>query len=387
MSLQFKTKYVNDKTDPFHEYLDIDLYHQTENGSPAPLTFSTTRTVPFLDCPEKYFLSIVRFSIDLQLPVFIPKLNYTYLTSTPYTPFDPNLTDYWIGIYNTSNISPEMFYIWVDFSPENETLTVPTSYDPSNKYYHTYVYTSFINKLNIALKAVHDAAGFSTGAQPYFTLDSSTLNISLVFPNLGIYTADGDIYVNQPLQRLLTGLSFTTTNFTDVYTPVVAGQPVPSSNTLYKFNLGTPTPVGSVTVATTQTSPLSTWNPVKSLVFTSNTLPIIQSSEATEKVYGTNVTFGSNESNNVTGSILTDFVVAIGPNSLYSPFVLYIPSSEYRLIDLYGSSPLSKFDVQVYWKDKYNNLNLVLLPSGGGASMKVLFRKKSFNTTSKNLLV
>jgi hypothetical protein len=60
----------------------------------------------------------------------------------------------------------------------------------------------------------------------------------------------------------------------------------------------------------------------------------------------------------------------------YKPNLIYVPSAEYRMIDMFGDNDITTFDINVFWKDKRSNLIPFTLQSGASASMKILFRLK-----------
>jgi hypothetical protein len=60
----------------------------------------------------------------------------------------------------------------------------------------------------------------------------------------------------------------------------------------------------------------------------------------------------------------------------YRPEVSYVPSAEYRFVDLLNDAPINQIDIQVYWKDKLSRLRNFYLPAGASCSMKILFQKK-----------
>jgi hypothetical protein len=59
--------------------------------------------------------------------------------------------------------------------------------------------------------------------------------------------------------------------------------------------------------------------------------------------------------------------------------VNYVPSSEYRLIDLFGTSPVNSINVNIFWRNRFGTLIPVTLSSGGSANIKIMFRRKDFN--------
>jgi hypothetical protein len=42
---------------------------------------------------------------------------------------------------------------------------------------------------------------------------------------------------------------------------------------------------------------------------------------------------------------------------------------------------LNRVDIIVYWKDKFGNIHPFELSPGNSASVKLMFRRKDFNTT------
>lgn len=75
--------------------------------------------------------------------------------------------------------------------------------------------------------------------------------------------------------------------------------------------------------------------------------------------------------------ILTDFQLSVTNGPEARSYAQYVPTSEYRLIDLTGNTPLNNIDIQVYWQDKYRVLYPLYINPLDSLDMKILFRKKS----------
>jgi hypothetical protein len=124
-------------------------------------------------------------------------------------------------------------------------------------------------------------------------------------------------------------------------------------------------------------------NPVQSIVFTSTILPVVMESVGTPLIL--NGTSSSQISIGSTANVfpvVTDFIVPFSATNGYVPDVSYVPSGEYRLVDLYGESPANQVDIQVYWKDQYGLLHPFYLGSGCSGSLKLMFRRKDYNDVS-----
>lgn len=373
-NLQFRTKFIDDRTDPFHVYFDINAVNQNGNTTAAQLNYNETRNAPYIMCPEKYFISVVRFDISTNLPVFIPKL---LLNQS-----DANLLDYNMWIHSsaaskTATINFEWTTQGVSPVPSPDAPPNYTYQQLQNDYYYCYSFNYFLNLMNVQIAAALTAASITT-LKVWFTMDAATLNLQLNFTATG-----GDMpefFISPTLKNLMS-------SFPLAINPIPLVSSPPSAYEIMWYN-ASGAALTTPFVINTETSPFPAWNPVSSIVFTTVTLPVIPTNESLPIVYGINTQFGnSTASNNNSATVITDFVVDIGPNSLYNPNVQYLPTAEYRLNDMYGNSPLVNLDLQVWWKDKYNNLYPLLIPAGGSASIKIMFRKKNYSTSSKNVIV
>jgi hypothetical protein len=121
-------------------------------------------------------------------------------------------------------------------------------------------------------------------------------------------------------------------------------------------------------------STVSNWTPVESIVFTSNTIPIISNQIAAPTIFNENqiIVGGGNNAN--FAPIITD-IQSLGITN-YRPTLLYAPTAEYRMVSLTGNRPLTNVDIEVYWRDKLGNIHNLNLFSGGSCSLKFLFRKR-----------
>ena len=130
-----------------------------------------------------------------------------------------------------------------------------------------------------------------------------------------------------------------------------------------------------------EVSSIALWNPVASIIFASSLLPIQATQTSLPKDVGknnNNFTGSGNNSNLL--SAITDFTIAVDGNNQYRPMIVYNPAAEYRLIDMCSSMNLNRIDIIVYWKDTFGNIHPFELHPGCSANVKILFRRKDFNT-------
>ena len=365
---------------PFHIYVDLDVSNDDLNptSQPPQLSFEVTRNHPFLEGnASNYFVTISRFSIQTgsSLPVFIPSI-------VPNQP-DVNKTVYSITIVNT--VTKLINTEYIEYVPSNLSLPTPsspvTTQDYTNKYYHVMNYQDFIAMVNNALVTLWGKTGLSgpiAAAVPFIEFDPSSYISVLNVPQTAFTTANYDIYFNTRLMQLFTGLPaiFKTYDGELNYQINVAGSLNNTRSITVSYS------AQSAVIAFVQVnqelSAVGLWNPVRSIVFVSNTLPIYATQTSPPQLYNSTNTgmMGSGVPN--ISNILSDFEIPISATNQYRPEINYAPPGEYRLIDLYNNSDLYKIDLNVFWKDKYNNLNPFLLQAGCSANVKLLFRHKHF---------
>jgi hypothetical protein len=218
------------------------------------------------------------------------------------------------------------------------------------------------------------------------------------------------MYFNSPLFQLFTSFNAIFNGQSNSFTTTAVGQGyyqdptgynsivIPSGTTLTGLNYeitildqqGTNqiiTPsiypnVSPVSAATTQNLFIQTlqefsttinWTPIESVVFVSNTLPIVSNQLASPLIFNENQIVTGDGNNAKFAQIITDI---ISNEQSYKPSLLYAPQAEYRMISLTGNRPLTNVDISVFWRSKTGNLFPVNLLSGGSCSLKFLFRKR-----------
>lgn len=75
--------------------------------------------------------------------------------------------------------------------------------------------------------------------------------------------------------------------------------------------------------------------------------------------------------------ILTDFQLSVISGTEARSYAQYVPTSEYRLIDMTGTTPLNNIDIQVYWQDKFRTLYPLYINPLDSLDVKILFRRKT----------
>ena len=330
-----------------------------------------------------------------------------------------NITPYALTLSFTGSGLDTTYTQAVTYIP-NDLSTTPPNWNPANaqalsleeitsNYYWVYNYEVFINMINQSLTnafwGVNGSIYATNGnAKPWASASGSTAStyqppsISWNQSNLtAIITGDNAIfsqsvstttpaylYFNQPFSTLLDAFPYQYPNVSPdspkwsyivFNTNAGAGLYVVSNYS----SLGVITPAYTAIQVYQDHQTASLMNPVQSIVFTSTLLPVVM-----ENVGAPSILNGSSSNLITIGStanifpVVTDFIVPFSATNSYVPDISYVPSGEYRLVDLYGESPCNQVDIQVYWKDSYGLLHPFLLGSGCSGSLKLMFRRKDF---------
>ena len=380
-----------------NDYPNVTPYTSTENpgvsldtrGSSEPLTFNQSRAQPYLINPSEYFVSVQRFSIESpNLPVFIaqPLVGSSNVNTTIYS----------MGVIVNGTTTINIPIIW---QLQDKTVTKipasPVSQDVINSpYYYCYSYQWFLKCINDSIFAAMSAYG----RKPSISFNPIT-NLFRLHADCGSYRTASDgtlignavnkfaVYMNTALYNLFSSfpaiykgstvgvgfnyqLLFTTgsdvVNFaTQPYITNVIYDPTNNRNDIY---------------STQEYVTLPLWSPIKSIVFRCSLLNIVADMIATPVVYENNVNINAGQQNTDILPILIEHSVPLNTGTEYKPYIFYEPTGEYRLSDLYSDIPVYGLQFDAFWKDSFGNLNPFYLSIGSSATMKILFRKKSFNS-------
>jgi hypothetical protein len=373
------------KNDPYHQYVDIAIQNAdiNNNSEPPIVNFEEVRGQPIIQNPSDYFFSIVRFHVETTvLPLFIPQVLAIPSNS------DVNKLAYAITLsYDLSGVTYDatenIIYI-----PENKDVIPPAT--PNNletsDYYFIYSYQHFINLVNNTFTTAYNnlnaqiialGATLPSANKPFFEWDPyenrAILNADISGYNQAL-SSPINIYFNTTLFNLFSSFQcfrqgysgqneknflvrVYSVNNTNIYT-------LNSVNYLQMYQEFTTTPL---------------WNPVSSLVFTSNFIPVNPSVQASPLIYGNDgISTQGIVSDNLL-NVLTDFEVPLETGQEYRPGVWYAPSAEYRLFDLYGNTPFSQLQISVGWRDNFQVIRPFRLFPGCNATIKLMFRRKAFN--------
>jgi hypothetical protein len=378
---------------PDQLYYDVVISNlENSDQSPPVLYFNETRNTPFVYDPESYYMSIIRFTLDTPtLPVIQPEIQPNQ-GNVNLTIYSITLTFTYLGITYYGRE-------YLQFIPQNLQAVVPSApnttanglQNNATQYYNIYNYQYFIYLVNNTFTAAYNnlntqviAAGgvLPSAYAPVMTYDTTDF-IAVINADVAGYSSSTpnqiSIYFNNPMGVLFTSLPFyfekaTVLNISNGLNQQIITDTFGGSNILPTTYATSGTGLQFTAIQVFQeTSSVALWTPVLSVVFCSNTLPIVPNQISAPLVFLNGVKYQNGGNNSDVAQIITDFVSDTG---IYKPNIVYTPSAQYRLIELTGNRPIYTLDISVFWKDRIGQLQPFQLASGCSSTIKFLFTKK-----------
>jgi len=380
-------------------YYDVVITNlETINRNPPSLYFNETRNTPFVYDPESYYLSIIRFTLDTPtLPVFIPVIQPNQ--------GNLNLTIYSVTLSWTNPVAPFQTFneqTFVEFIPQLENAVAPA---PPNQttdglqnnqtgYYEILNYQYWIQLIN------------NTFTTCFNDLNTQVTTAGLVLPSTNAPTMSWDIPTNSAvLTAEQIGYDNSIANTIEIYMNPAMYQIFSSFPVLVKGSVGITDGKniqiimdgfgGANVIVFPPTAPaisqydalqivqeystIALWTPITSIVFTSNTLPVVPANISSPLLFINGEVYNNGGNNSNISQVVTDFVSDTG---IYKPNIVYTPSAQYRLINLVGNTPIYNLDLNVYWKSRTGVLQPFKLSSGSTATIKLLFTRKGTGGSS-----
>ena len=363
-------------SEPDRIYYDLQTKNLSSTTSVSEqLVFSDLRNAEVVKDASKYKLSVVRFQADTSiLPVFIP----TIQLNQP----NPNLTIYTVRL-DYAGLFVEVPVIWqpeiLSAAVPPAPNTLPFGRQQNTQYYHSLNYQHFINLINVALKSAMDqlkvlsAPVNDSVLAPFLGWNSNTLCAELLASPL-FETRPIKLFFNRALYALFSSFQAVkfpnNTSLGEIYELQLL------NNNSYNLEINYKNTGVNKIVLKQNYSTIANWSPVSAIVFTSQNLPVVPAFTSVPliSINGQTTAISGNNSNTV--NIITD--IATTENS-YKPTLIYVPSAEYRFIDLYSSAPIRNVELRVFWRATDGTYQPLLVPSGGASSIKLLFQRKGLD--------
>ncbi|MHA2087292.1 MAG: phage minor capsid protein [Promethearchaeota archaeon] len=370
---------------PDYIYYDMVVrnYDSPTKDSEIPLAFCDTRDVAIVPNASDYKMSVIRFQVDTFADV-LPIMIFQVQRDQP---------DRDLGIYtvtfeyedlggNKFTTQPEPV-IW---SPQEKNAKVPNppsltgnTLQEFSEYYYMYNFQYMISLINDALERCMDKLKaivtpiLNTVNPPFLTWDDNQLSTmhareshfdTDVFPQVRMY-------FNRSLYSLLSSLpsvKFDISNPKKKYYQLIMKR-YNGAKVVEIQNTG----IDRLIIARQEYSTVNQFSPVSSVMFMSSTLPIIPTYLSNPAVYIDGQPINLTNTYNNSANIITDIS---SDEMAYKPELLFVPSAQYRFIDLQNDTPINQVDIQTFWRDKLGIVRPFYLAPNSSASLKILFQKK-----------
>lgn len=325
-------------------YVDLLLTNtvQTLPNDRVPVKFSLNQSQNIVDDTTGYELSVIRFSLNTEtLPIFIPHMKESNSFTTIYS--------------CTFEYNGVIFQQYMEFIPQNSNPI-----DKEEEFYvysYQYVVYLFNNMLKDCLLALNDISdtGISVAPIMFFNTETQICGMSMDSTEYGFNeTGKINISMNTQMYALLSTLPASIIHSS-------LGRDYQLNNMISS----------NPDVLVQEYTTVELWNPVASIVFTTNTLPIYTTNTAPIQVYVDGKLSESNSTYNFL-NIMTDF---IGNDLIFTPFVEYAPSI-YRFLSIKQGVSIRNIDLQVLWMNRNDGqLRPLYLIPGGSCSVKLYLKK------------
>jgi hypothetical protein len=379
-------------------YYDVTITNiETIDQNPPSLYFNETRNTPFIYDPESYYLSIIRFTLDTPtLPVFIPVIQPNQ--------GNRDLTIYSVTLSWTNPVSPFQVFnqqTFITFIPQITSASVIVPAPPSQTadglqnnetgYYEILNYQYWIQLINTAFTDCYNdldlqvtTAGLTLPSPnaPSLSWDTTTDTAILSAEVVG-YAQTGtapynpiEIYMNPALYQLFSSFPVLvkgTIGIANGKNIQLIMDGFGGANIVQFPPTALPANQYEALQIVQEYSTIALWTPITSIVFTSNTLPVVPANISSPLLFLNGAVYNNGGNNSNISQIITDFVSDTG---VYKPNIVYTPSAQYRLINLVGNTPIYNLDLNVYWKSRTGKLFPFKLSSGSTATIKMLFTRK-----------
>ena len=355
---------------PDNIYVNVEISNNSDvRGKKA--VYEQTRLNPIVDNPSNYYLSLIRWKIP---SYSFPISTFPIQKNQP----NPNLSEYSITFETSTNI----YQYFLFYLPRTATTLDDT--DEPLKYYFIYEYQHMVDMVNQAFIMCHDnVTGKPAGSQPPFMIYNEVTKLFSVVAQLsqyGVnlqptplppsqpinqpdYDADIKVYFNYKLFSRFSALPFRTIPIANA----TQGRDVQLLFSDYGNNTYSPTEI----IITQNYPSISLWNPVKSILFITNVIPV--RGELTTN------------SGNATRKIITDFQPTADSSNDVRSTLQYFNQGVYRLSDLTGSKAIYDINLEVKWLDIDGNEFYVEVTQFQQLTAKLLFVKRNL-FKSDNLL-
>lgn len=336
-------------------YVNVVISPLEANGTNNTLAkYQETLTNPLLMNPSEYYLSVIRFQLPIdQICLFKMPIDVTQA--------DPDRTYLQIGVVvGGIPYTQNVIYVPMNNIPAPAPSAGPiffTNQQSVSDYYSVFSIQHMLNMINTALGLAHVASGVG-GSPAYYEWDSATELISCYVPTT--YIGVANIFINKYLKDYLSSFQYSLNTATNIYT--------------MQYNANLPVVTGFRKHVEEYTS-IAQWFDMRKIMLVSRQIPVAPETLPDQRTEGITQLYSSVGLSS-SMPIITDFCLSYDNFNQISSVVVYNPSSEYRLCDLIGETPLRNIDIQFLYLDRFGNQFPIYISPSQEATIKLAFFRK-----------
>jgi hypothetical protein len=344
-------------------YYNASLFNPG-SGQPVEAYISDIRSQAVIDRPEDWQVSVVRFDITSSLvpPMIVPMA--VPATNVP-------------GTY-ASSLRVVLRHLGIDYSASVQIFCFSLSLFGA-----VYSIDELLSRYNTALATAFAAVPAPpSAAAPIFVFNPVTQLITLYYQATYVTAVNPiEIYLDTQAYGYVVSLPAAFLSWNDpsgrdfrIQVETSSALTIPAVGARAGYPSVVQALAGEVRALSQAGVSLASMNGVRSILITTS-MPI--SSEAlpsTSLAGAQNAGYSSNSL-----PILSDFIVG-GSDPSENPSVdrvqiTYLPTAEYRMIQMRGVEPLKRVDLRFFFTLLDGEIRQLLIPPGGHVSAKLLFRR------------
>lgn len=337
-------------------YLNVVIQPDASNGVYNTLAkYDETLTNSVIQRPQDYTMSIIRFSLPIDC---VPLFKYP----VDVTNINPNVSYCEIGIRAGGvNYMYPLVYIPRNSLPP-PVVGVPPEYltneQSISQYYDMFSINHMITMINTAVAAAVTISGIA-GNSPYYRWDPASELITLYIPNT-MMAAGQQVVVNKYMKDYLAAFEYYEDR-TTINAPL-----------FYHINNGKNLDISGYHLHVQEYVAIALWMDIRKIIIVSRTLPIaseILPDQITTQTSQLPVFSGVSS----TLPVVSDFVLSYDQFNQISSVIVYNPSAQYRYVDLIGTNPINKIDLQFFYMDRFGNKLPIYISPTNEISVKIAF--------------
>jgi hypothetical protein len=363
-------------------YYNVSIPHNdilAPNGRPTNAVFSEVRDEPlFPGSPKKWRLSVIRMTVPTS---YIP-IQFFPVEINPLLATDPNYSIYTVTMSYLGNT----FQQHLEWIPQDADATVPVGpisvFELQNNiefraYYSLYSLKHFVTIINNALETCFTTnikpllpappAGTSYVA-PFMDYDVNTRLFSLYTQNIFLDTEVNPVslFFNIRLDaNFVTSFDLEYQSY-DSLLGAYARFVILNRNGLNR-TVDATAPDGFIYRQNQEFNTIGQITNFSSLLVRSISLPILNEAIT---IRGDQSKIGSSNE-----TIITDVEINLSDILNLRNYIHYIPTAQYRYVTMHGDTPITRIDLEILWKDAFDNIYPVAIPDHDIATIKILFEE------------